>query len=175
MSQEEQEQKQRFYCNWSLTLKTKSCNHLETHPTHPGQVYLSHFQTSQEAEGWYGSFIGPNQVNQLTSQPPASLPEMLWLAIIFLFGSYLSHFKSDFHCVKNKVGSFNSYNLSSYVASIQLVSQKCHNILGNISTIAIQILMVFKAKFTQFIQFNQLPNLIYLTKSTKFNLPSKMF
>ena len=26
MSQEEEEQKQRFYFNWSLTLKTKSCH-----------------------------------------------------------------------------------------------------------------------------------------------------
>ena len=36
---------------------------------------------------------------------------------LFLFWSYLSHFKSNFDCVKSKVGLFNSYNLSSYLAS----------------------------------------------------------
>ena len=45
---------------------------------------------------WRVSFIEPNQVNQLTNQPPASLPEMMWLPLIFLFWSYLSHFKSNF-------------------------------------------------------------------------------
>ena len=57
-------------------------------PTHPGkygnnksQVVTSTIMSIQEAEIWYGSCIQPNQVNQLTSQPLASLPEMLWLAI----------------------------------------------------------------------------------------------
>ena len=59
-----------------------------------------------------------------TRQPPAGLPEMPWLAMIILFWSYLSHFKTDFDCVKSKVGLFNIYNQSSYLANHQLVFQK---------------------------------------------------
>ena len=76
--------------------------------------------TTKEAEIGNGTFIQPSQANQLTSQPPASLPEMPWLAIIFLFWSYLSHFQSDFDCVKSL---FNLYNQSSYLASHRLVSK----------------------------------------------------
>ena len=39
-------------------------------------------------------------------------------------GSYLSHLKSDFACLKSKVGIFNLYNLSIHLASHKLVSQK---------------------------------------------------
>ena len=85
---------------------------------HPYKLYLSHFLTTQEAEIWYGSLIKPNYVNQLTSQPPASLPEILWQAMIFLFWSYIHHFKSNFDGVKSKVGLLNWYNLSSYLASL---------------------------------------------------------
>ena len=46
-------------------------NHSETHPptrpTHPGQVYLSHFYTTLGAKIWYGSFIQQNYFNYLTS------------------------------------------------------------------------------------------------------------
>ena len=43
-------------------------------------------------------------LKKITSKPPASLPEMLLLAIIFLFWSYLSNFHSDLDCLKSKVG-----------------------------------------------------------------------
>ena len=85
-----------------------------THPPPPGKVYLSNFQHTQQAEIGYG-----------TSQPPDSLPKMLWLAMILLFWLYLSHFKSSFDCVKSKVGLFNSYNQSSYLVSHNLLFQKC--------------------------------------------------
>ena len=48
-----------------------------------------------------------DQENYLTSQSPASLPEMSWLAMIFLFWSDLSHFKLDVDGVKTKVGILN--------------------------------------------------------------------
>ena len=38
------------------------------HPPHPpGQVYLSYFLTTFDAEIWYGTFIQPNEVNWSTS------------------------------------------------------------------------------------------------------------
>ena len=48
---------------------------------------------------------------------------MPWLAIIFLFWSYLSHFKSDYDGVKSKVGPFNqgSQNLTSWWLASKLV------------------------------------------------------
>ena len=59
------------------------------------------------------------------SEPPASLPEMLWLAMIFLLWAYVTHFKTDFDEVKNKVGLLNWFNQSTYLAGHQLVSKKC--------------------------------------------------
>ena len=44
----------------------------------------------------------------------------------YIFRPHISHFKSYFNCVKDKVGLFNSYNLSSYLAIHELVPQKCH-------------------------------------------------
>ena len=45
---------------------------------------------------------------------------------LLLFGSYLSHYKSEYSGVKSNVGKPNEYNLiSSYIASNQRVSQKC--------------------------------------------------
>ena len=113
--------------------------------THPGHVYLSH----SGAKIWYGGFISPSYVNQLTCQPPASLPERPWLAMIFFFWSYLSHFYSDFDCVKSKVSLFNLYNITSFLASNQLVFKKCQSQMKyvcDISAIASWILMVGKAK-----------------------------
>ena len=43
------------------------------HPPTPRIVVMRHFQSTQEDKIWYESFIQPNQVNQLTIQPPASL------------------------------------------------------------------------------------------------------
>ena len=63
----------------------------------------------------------PKKVNKLASLPPASLQKMPWLAMIFLFWSYL---KSDFDCVKIKVDLFNLYNQSNNLASPQLVPPK---------------------------------------------------
>ena len=98
---------------------------LSTPPT-PRKVVLSHFQTTQEAEIWYGSFIQPNLVNQLTSQSQASLPEIPWLAMILLFWPYLSHFQSDFNGVKSKFGLPYCYNFTSYLTSHHLESQNCY-------------------------------------------------
>ena len=64
--------------------------------------YLSHFETTLEAEILYGSFTKPNQVNQPTRQPSSSFQEMPGLAPIFVFWSYLSH-QFDFDGVKKKL------------------------------------------------------------------------
>ena len=96
---------------------------------------------------------------------------MLWLAMIFLIRSYFSHFQSYFDCVKIKVGLFNMYNRSTYLASHNLVSQKCHKIFGYISTISSQILMVWNAKlFFDLLNWKDLINPIYQTQHTKLNL-----
>ena len=87
-------------------------NHPYPHP-HPGKQRYS-------TEICYGSFIQPNQVIQLTSQPPASLPQILWLAIIWLFWPYLSHLKSNYNGVKIKGSLLREYNLNSYQTSHQL-------------------------------------------------------
>ena len=52
-----------------------------------------------------------------TKSTTASIPEMQWLAMIFLFWLYLSHFKTDFDGAKSKVGLLNWYNQSIYLAS----------------------------------------------------------
>ena len=62
-------------------------DHYSRRPRPPASVtqnsFKKDFQTTKESEIWDGTFIQPNLVNQLTSQPPASLPEMPWLALIF--------------------------------------------------------------------------------------------
>ena len=45
--------------------------------------------------------------------------------MIFLFWSYLSHFKLDFDSLENKIDLLNAFYLSNYQASFQLVSYKC--------------------------------------------------
>ena len=49
----------------------------------------------------------------LIDSKPASLPEMLWLAMVWLFKPYISHWKSDFDGVKNKDGQLNECYLTN--------------------------------------------------------------
>ena len=97
---------------------------------------------------------------------------MPWLAMISLFCSYLSHFKSDFDCVKCKVGFFNSYNLCSYLSSQQLVSQNAvasYNTFGHLSII--QILLEWKICSVG----TKIPNQIYWTISNKPKLQNWIY
>ena len=63
----------------------------------------------------------PKMEKKITSQSPriavASYFVSFWL--------YLSHFKSDFDEKKEKIGLLNEYNLTSHLASHQLVSHNC--------------------------------------------------
>ena len=83
--------------------------------------------------------IKPYSTNlgQLARWPSASHQLLPWLALIYLFWSYLSHFKSHFYEVKSKVGLLNWYNLSSYLASHHLVFKNAmaiYNVLAPIYT-----------------------------------------
>ena len=46
-------------------------------------------------------------IEDLFNQTRSTLPEMLWLAMIFLFWSYLSYLDSDFDGVRIKAGLLN--------------------------------------------------------------------
>ena len=98
---------------------------------------------------------------------------MLWLAMIFLFRPYISHFKSDFNCVKGKVGLFNAYNLSSYLAShgynILAISQPFQvRFWWSESQIWLQN-WIYKIKSTEQSVLD-VKNQIYQTKSIQSNL-----
>ena len=78
--------------------------------------------------------LNPCNLSNYLASPPASLPEMPWLAM-----PYLSHFIFEFDGVKSKVGLLNPCTLSSYLASPPASSPE---IFGDISTIAGRLLMV---------------------------------
>ena len=108
-------------------------------------------------------------IHQLVSHKCPLLP---WLALIFLFWSYLSHFQSDLDCVKSKVGFFNLYNQSSYLASHNLVSPKCHDNLLHfwLYIISSWILMVGNEKLVFGLHnLHNLTSPIYQTLYTKLN------
>ena len=75
---------------------------------------------------------------------------LTWLAMMFLFLSYLSYFKSDFYCVKGIVDLFNLYKVTSKQAdssSPRNALATC-NIFGHISAVVSRILMGWKAKLS---------------------------
>ena len=77
---------------------------------------------------------------KITSQSPriavASYFVSFWL--------YLSHFKSDFDEKKQKIGLLNEYNITSHLASHQLVSQNCR---GQLFLLLLTISQPFQVGF----------------------------
>ena len=66
--------------------------------------YLSHVKSDLDGVKrkvglWFTKLT---QSKQLTSKPPACLPELPWLAMIFSFWPYYFYFKSDFDGWKRK-------------------------------------------------------------------------
>ena len=82
----------------------------------------------------------PKMEKKITSQSPriavASYFVSFWL--------YLSHFKSDFDEKKQKIGLLNEYNITSHLASHQLVSQNCH---GQLFLLLLTISQPFQVGF----------------------------
>ena len=67
----------------------------------------------------------PKMEKKITRQFPRSGVA----SYFFFFWLYLSHFKSDFDEKKQKIGLLNEYNITSHLASHQLVSQNCRGYL----------------------------------------------
>ena len=82
----------------------------------------------------------PKMEKKITSQSPriavASYFVSFWL--------YLSHFKSDFDEKKQKIGLLNEYNITSHLASHQLVSQNCR---GQLFLLLLTISQPFQVGF----------------------------
>ena len=70
--------------------------------------YLSHFILDFDGVKCKVGLLNPCNLSNYLASPPASLPEMTWLAMIFLW--YRNHCKLDFVGVKSKIGLPNFHN-----------------------------------------------------------------
>ena len=70
---------------------TEVCLNISARPAHPEK-----YNVATSRLPWKLKFGMEALFNQTNKSTTASLPEMQWLAMIFLFWLYLSHFKTDF-------------------------------------------------------------------------------
>ena len=112
----------RLRCSWAEALPYFCFLQLAVHrllPTGLEQQWKYNLHTTQEAEILHTTSIVPNQ--------PKNGKTFTNQSLRIVVASYLATFGhiSDYDGIKRKIGQLNINNLTSYLASHQLVSQSC--------------------------------------------------